>query len=59
MARVTYIAAGNMIRSFTAGKHTVVTGNTVIYKLAMINSGWCPSLRAMTIATFLSGGDMI
>jgi len=59
MARVTYIATGNMTCIFTTGKHTVMTGNTVIYKLAVINSSRCPSLRAMTIATFLSGGNMV
>ena len=58
MARVTCIAAGNMVRAFSAGKNAIVTGDAVIHKLGVINRGWNPLLRTMTITAFLGSGDM-
>ena len=58
VAGIAYVRSIYMIRSFTAGGYAVMTANTVIHKWRMINGRGYPLLGAMTIVTFLGGGNM-
>jgi len=59
MARVTQIGRINMVCTLTTGRHTIVTGNTVINKAGVINSRYLQPVRCvMAIITFQCGLKM-